>query len=62
MDGWLIVCCKENVVVFLYFFLILICLLTVSRTFVMPSRMCINPIHNEKAIFHRSDDGNTEER
>ncbi|GAY43693.1 hypothetical protein CUMW_076440 [Citrus unshiu] len=33
-----------------------------GRTFVMPSRMCINPIHNEKAIFHRSDDGNTEER
>ncbi|KAJ8570320.1 hypothetical protein K7X08_037292 [Anisodus acutangulus] len=24
-----------------------------QRTFVMPSRMCINPIHNNKGIFHR---------
>ncbi|CAN1250724.1 hypothetical protein LINPERPRIM_LOCUS7501 [Linum perenne] len=25
-----------------------------NRTFVMPSRMCINPIHNEKGILHHS--------
>ncbi|KAB5519307.1 hypothetical protein DKX38_023626 [Salix brachista] len=26
-----------------------------NRTFVMPSRMCINPIHNKKGILHQSD-------
>ncbi|KMZ70875.1 hypothetical protein ZOSMA_192G00520 [Zostera marina] len=27
-----------------------------NRIFVMPSRMCINPIHNKKGILHHSDD------
>ncbi|CAL5328132.1 unnamed protein product [Camellia sinensis] len=31
-------------------------------TFVMPSRMCINPIHNNKGLFHQSDNANSEER
>ncbi|XP_061997575.1 uncharacterized protein LOC133715197 [Rosa rugosa] len=31
------------------------------RTFVMPSRMCINPIHNKKGIFHHSDNASSEE-
>ncbi|CAL5346081.1 unnamed protein product [Camellia sinensis] len=30
-------------------------------TFVMPSRMCINPIHNNKGLFHQSDNANSEE-
>ncbi|KAJ6921373.1 hypothetical protein NC652_015322 [Populus alba x Populus x berolinensis] len=33
-----------------------------NRTFVMPSRMCINPIHNKKGILHHSDNSNSEER
>ncbi|KAJ4970695.1 hypothetical protein NE237_003794 [Protea cynaroides] len=33
-----------------------------NRTFVMPSRMCINPIHNKKWIFHQSGNSNSEER
>ncbi|KAJ6749629.1 hypothetical protein OIU85_000279 [Salix viminalis] len=33
-----------------------------NRTFVMPSRMCINPIHNKKGILHQSDKLNPEER
>ncbi|CDP21064.1 unnamed protein product, partial [Coffea canephora] len=33
-----------------------------SLTFVMPSRMCINPIHNKKGILHQSIDANSEER
>ncbi|KAL5708448.1 hypothetical protein ACHQM5_019240 [Ranunculus cassubicifolius] len=34
-----------------------------KRTFVMPSRMCINPIHNKKGILHQSDsNATTEER
>ncbi|XP_077218675.1 uncharacterized protein LOC143852906 [Tasmannia lanceolata] len=33
-----------------------------QRTFVMPSRMCINPIHNKKGILHRSSNASTEER
>ena len=32
------------------------------RTFVMPSRMCINPIHNKKGILHHSDNRSSEER
>ncbi|XP_061965215.1 uncharacterized protein LOC133689385 isoform X1 [Populus nigra] len=32
-----------------------------NRTFVMPSRMCINPIHNKKGILHHSDNSNSEE-
>ncbi|KAL6523295.1 hypothetical protein OROGR_016898 [Orobanche gracilis] len=28
--------------------------LFLGRTFVMPSRMCINPIHNKKGILHQS--------
>uniref|UniRef100_A0A7N1A972 O-fucosyltransferase family protein n=1 Tax=Kalanchoe fedtschenkoi TaxID=63787 RepID=A0A7N1A972_KALFE len=31
-----------------------------QRTFVMPSRMCINPMHNKKGILHQSDNGITE--
>ncbi|XVF56305.1 hypothetical protein PTKIN_Ptkin06aG0108300 [Pterospermum kingtungense] len=33
-----------------------------NRTFVMPSRMCINPIHNKKGILHKPDNATTEER
>ncbi|KAK9123307.1 hypothetical protein Sjap_012909 [Stephania japonica] len=33
-----------------------------QRTFVMPSRMCINPIHNKKGILHQSVNGSFEER
>ncbi|KAA8533421.1 hypothetical protein F0562_031145 [Nyssa sinensis] len=33
-----------------------------NRTFVMPSRMCINPIHNKKGILHQSDNASSEER
>ncbi|KAL3534688.1 hypothetical protein ACH5RR_003149 [Cinchona calisaya] len=33
-----------------------------QRTFVMPSRMCINPIHNQKGILHQSSDASSEER
>ncbi|XP_059288340.1 uncharacterized protein LOC132041652 isoform X1 [Lycium ferocissimum] len=32
-----------------------------SRTFVMPSRMCINPIHNNKGILHRPSNSTSEE-
>ncbi|CAI9271570.1 unnamed protein product [Lactuca saligna] len=32
------------------------------RTFVMPSRMCINPIHNNKGILHHSDNVSSQER
>ncbi|KAI3747067.1 hypothetical protein L6452_09510 [Arctium lappa] len=32
------------------------------RTFVMPSRMCINPIHNNKGILHHSENVSSEER
>ncbi|KAM7259020.1 hypothetical protein ACFE04_014761 [Oxalis oulophora] len=32
-----------------------------KRTFVMPSRMCINPIHNKKGILHHSSNANQEE-
>uniref|UniRef100_A0A5B7AMB0 Uncharacterized protein n=1 Tax=Davidia involucrata TaxID=16924 RepID=A0A5B7AMB0_DAVIN len=33
-----------------------------NRTFVMPSRLCINPIHNKKGILHQSDNASSEER
>ncbi|KAL6297347.1 hypothetical protein ACE6H2_005489 [Prunus campanulata] len=33
-----------------------------QRTFVMPSRMCINPIHNNKEILHHSHNAISEER
>ncbi|KAF5737633.1 hypothetical protein HS088_TW13G00520 [Tripterygium wilfordii] len=33
-----------------------------NRTFVMPSRMCINPIHNKKGILHNSDNASSQER
>ncbi|CAN0922565.1 hypothetical protein LINGRAHAP2_LOCUS33116 [Linum grandiflorum] len=36
--------------------------LFLNRTFVMPSRMCINPIHNEKGILHHSSNSSSEER
>ncbi|KAL0453225.1 UNVERIFIED_CONTAM: hypothetical protein Slati_1300600 [Sesamum latifolium] len=36
--------------------------LFLGRTFVMPSRMCINPIHNKKGILHQSSDMVSEER
>ncbi|CAL1403708.1 unnamed protein product [Linum trigynum] len=36
--------------------------LFLNRTFVMPSRMCINPIHNNKGILHHSDNSSSEER
>ena len=32
------------------------------RTFVMPSRMCINPIHNNKGILHKLANATAEER
>ncbi|KAK9290245.1 hypothetical protein L1049_008412 [Liquidambar formosana] len=32
-----------------------------QRTFVMPSRMCINPIHNKKGILHHSNNASSEE-
>lgn len=32
------------------------------RTFVMPSRMCINPIHNKKGLLHQSTNASSEER
>ncbi|KAL9665682.1 hypothetical protein QQ045_021103 [Rhodiola kirilowii] len=31
-----------------------------QRTFVMPSRMCINPMHNKKGILRQSDNENSE--
>ncbi|GFS36808.1 hypothetical protein Acr_00g0048150 [Actinidia rufa] len=37
-------------------------MLSCCRTFVMPSRMCINPIHNKKGILHRSDNATSEAR
>ncbi|KAL2465962.1 hypothetical protein Adt_41813 [Abeliophyllum distichum] len=36
--------------------------LFLERTFVMPSRMCINPIHNKKGILHSSGNMISEER
>ncbi|XP_021893357.1 uncharacterized protein LOC110811243 [Carica papaya] len=33
-----------------------------NRTFVMPSRMCINPVHNKKGILHQSNNSSSEER
>ncbi|KAL6211483.1 hypothetical protein ACLB2K_016709 [Fragaria x ananassa] len=36
--------------------------LFLQRTFVLPSRMCINPIHNNKGIFHQSDNASAEEK
>lgn len=35
--------------------------LFLQRTFVMPSRMCINPIHNKKGILHQSSSNATSE-
>ncbi|XP_020253893.1 uncharacterized protein LOC109830952 [Asparagus officinalis] len=35
--------------------------LFLKRVFVMPSRMCINPIHNKKGILHHSTDGSLDE-
>ncbi|KAK7393053.1 hypothetical protein VNO78_21504 [Psophocarpus tetragonolobus] len=35
--------------------------LFLGRTFVMPSRMCINPIHNKKGILHHSTNASSEE-
>lgn len=32
-----------------------------QRTFVMPSRMCINPIHNKKGLLHQSTNASSEE-
>ncbi|KAL4578330.1 hypothetical protein LXL04_014451 [Taraxacum kok-saghyz] len=36
--------------------------IVLHRTFVMPSRMCINPIHNNKGILHHSDNVSSEAR
>ncbi|XP_076883881.1 uncharacterized protein LOC143532831 [Bidens hawaiensis] len=36
--------------------------IVLNRTFVMPSRMCINPIHNNKGILHHSDNVSSEQR
>ncbi|KAJ6825632.1 uncharacterized protein M6B38_377335 [Iris pallida] len=36
--------------------------LFLNRVFVMPSRMCINPIHNKKGILHHSGSETSEER
>ncbi|KAL6009833.1 hypothetical protein ACLOJK_000263 [Asimina triloba] len=33
-----------------------------KRALVMPSRMCINPIHNKKGILHLTNNGSSEER
>ncbi|PON43605.1 hypothetical protein TorRG33x02_333450 [Trema orientale] len=33
-----------------------------QRTFVMPSRMCINPIHNKKGILHQASNVSSDER
>ncbi|CAL5356644.1 unnamed protein product [Camellia sinensis] len=33
-----------------------------QRTFVMPSRMCISPIHNKKGILYQSDNATSQER
>lgn len=33
-----------------------------NRVFVMPSRMCINPIHNKKGILHHEGNVSSEER
>lgn len=33
-----------------------------NRVFVMPSRMCINPVHNQKGILHQSGNAQSEER
>ncbi|KAI4300898.1 hypothetical protein L6164_034225 [Bauhinia variegata] len=33
-----------------------------QRTFVMPSRMCINPIHNKKGILHQAINASSEDR
>ncbi|KAJ1436054.1 hypothetical protein SESBI_04608 [Sesbania bispinosa] len=41
---------------------IVIELLLIARTFVMPSRMCINPIHNKKGILHHSSNASSEEQ
>ncbi|RVX04861.1 hypothetical protein CK203_019143 [Vitis vinifera] len=35
--------------------------LFLQRTLVMPSRMCINPIHNKKGILHHSSNATSEE-
>ncbi|GAB4851764.1 hypothetical protein Ancab_031164 [Ancistrocladus abbreviatus] len=32
-----------------------------QRTFVMPSRMCINPMHNKKGLLHQSSNTSSEE-
>ncbi|XP_065853545.1 uncharacterized protein [Euphorbia lathyris] len=36
--------------------------LFLNRTFVMPSEICINPIHNKKGILHHSNNASSEER
>ncbi|KAM7529977.1 hypothetical protein LguiB_033387 [Lonicera macranthoides] len=36
--------------------------IVLQRTFVMPSRMCINPIHNKKGILHQASNASFEER
>ncbi|KZV32289.1 hypothetical protein F511_19135 [Dorcoceras hygrometricum] len=36
--------------------------LLLKRTFVMPSRMCINPLHNKKGILHQSGNMVTEDK
>ncbi|KAI9120698.1 hypothetical protein K1719_007731 [Acacia pycnantha] len=35
--------------------------LYLHRIFVMPSRMCINPLHNKKGILHQSSEASSEE-
>lgn len=36
--------------------------LFLQRTFVMPSRMCINPVHNKKGILHQSRNASSGEK
>ncbi|KAM7488761.1 hypothetical protein LguiB_026245 [Lonicera macranthoides] len=36
--------------------------IVLRRTFVMPSRMCVNPIHNKKGILHQASNASFEER
>lgn len=47
-----LLCLRRNLLLFVFW----------CRTFVMPSRMCINPIHNKKGLLHQSTNASSEER
>lgn len=47
-----LLCIRRNLLLFVFW----------CRTFVMPSRMCINPIHNKKGLLHQSTNASSEER